>query len=123
MYLNRSEAEYLQAVKYFKKVRETVSTPEQRIFDTALEALRYAALRIGNPPLTREHLKRMHGQPVYLEQPVMGSDGQGGIVNCRDETILVLDHEGTYKDEWFHGINGGRYYRFPLNGVDLLKIP
>lgn len=95
------------------------SPAEAALAAVILEALRFAAVRADNPPLTRAHLKQMHGQAVSLEVPALGCDATGGIVDCRDETLLILDHSGYYKAEWFHG-TAGRYYRFPLNGVDLL---
>lgn len=123
-YLTHTAEEYRKAVKVFKALvamlpNKKPSSPayehERTMTALALEALRYAALRTENPSLTRAHLKGMHGQVIYSEQPGMSA----GIVDCRSETIVTLGPQGIYRDEWFHGLPG-RYYRFPVGSSDPL---
>lgn len=84
----------------------------------AEEALRFAALRVENPPLTVAHLKQMHGQPVYCSSFEGGPTG-GGIVDAHKEQVILLDHDGVWRDSWTWN-STGKHYRFPLNGIDLL---
>ena len=125
-YLTYKAEDYRNTVKALK-VMQNIPFDNQRsreaqereraILAAALEAARYAALRMENPPLTREHLKRRHGMAVYLERPEYSS-GSAGSGDGRDETIVILGPEGTERVEWFHWIPG-RYYRFPADGGDL----
>lgn len=118
-YLTHTAEEYHRAVKYFKKLVEILQEePEREMVPLALEALRYAAIRKENPPLTLAHLKQMHGQPVYCSSWTGGPTG-GGIIDANSERVILLDHDGVYRDTWFWN-STGKYYRFPLNGVDLL---
>ena len=122
-YFTHTAEEYRQAVKVFKAL---VSMPpdkkrsgpayehERAMIALALEALRYASLMLENPPLTRAHLKEMHGQAVYLEH-TGGLAVKAGVVDCRSDTIITLDPcGGACAHEWFYGF-AGRYYRFPLD--------
>ena len=119
-YLTHTAEEYLAGVKYFKKlVKAGLKEPDRSMSDLALEALRYAAVRMENPPLTLNHLKQMHGQPVYCSSLTGGPVG-GGIIDARKEQVILLDHGGVWRDTWFWN-STGKYYRFPLNGVDLLR--
>lgn len=122
-YLTHTAEEYRSAVKALKAMQgihfdgqcsREAQERERVILAAVLEAARYAALRQENPPLTREHLKQMHGMAVYMENP----DFSARIVDGRNETIVILGPAGTERGEWFHGIPG-RYYRFPPNGADL----
>lgn len=125
-YLTYTAEDYRNTVKALKAMRNIpfdnqrsreAQERERAILEAALEAARYAALRMENPPLTREHLKRMHGRAVYLERPEYSS-GSAGIVDGRNETIVILGPEGIERGTWFWGIPG-RYYRFPVDGADL----
>ena len=119
-YLTHTAEEYYAAVKYFKKLLQlSLNESERGMAALALEALRYAAIRMENPPLTLNHLKQMHGQPVYCSSLTGGPTG-GGIIDARKEQVILLDHDGVWRDSWFWN-STGRYYRFPLNGVDLLE--
>ncbi|BDF69154.1 hypothetical protein CE91St41_01350 [Oscillospiraceae bacterium] len=128
-YLIHPAEGYLQAVKALKvalaapmdkKRSREAQERERATLEVALEALRYAALCAENPPLTRAHLKDMHGRAVYLEHPPQAGT-LAGIVDCRNETILSLSpFGGADTHEWFCG-NTGRYYRFPLGGAGLMK--
>ena len=119
-YLTHTAEEYLAGVKYFKKlVKAGLKEPDRSMSDLALEALRYAAVRMENPPLTLNHLKQIHGQPVYCSSSTGGPVG-GGIIDARKEQVILLDHGGVWRDTWFWN-STGKYYRFPLNGVDLLR--
>ena len=118
-YLTHEAADYFKAIKWFKQLSTIATeTPERDMVALALEALRYAALRAENPPLTHNHLKQMHGQPVYCSS-FMGGPSGGGIVDAHKEQVILLDHSGVWRDTWFWN-STGKYYRFPLNGVDLL---
>lgn len=118
-YLPHTAEEYHRAVKYFKQLMQLAKEePEQGMIAMALEALRYAALRKENPPLTWRHLKEMHGQPVYCGSVYGGQTG-GGIVDARKGAVILLDHDRVWRDTW-EWYDGRRYFRFPLNGVDLL---
>lgn len=120
-YLTHTAAEYLAGVKYFKQLAALpLSEPERNMAALAQEALRFAALRAENPPLTLAHLKQMHGQPVYCSSIEGGPTG-GGIIDAHKEEVILLDHSGVWRDTWFWN-STGKYYRFPLNGVDLLGI-
>lgn len=117
--LTHTAEEYRRAVKYFKLLEKVVQEePERSMIPIALEALRYAAIRAENPPLTARHLREMHGQPVYCSSTSGGPTG-GGIIDAHKEQVILLDHDGVWRDTWFWG-SAGKYYRFPLNGVDLL---
>lgn len=119
LYLNHTEDEYRSAVKYFKQLGQlSLTGPERDMIVLAVEALQYAAIRKENPPLTLNHLKQMHGQPVYCSSWTGGATG-GGIINAHTEQVILLDHDGLCRDRWFWN-STGKYYRFPLNGVDLL---
>lgn len=121
LYLNHAEEEYRSAIKYFKQLDQqlSLSESERGMIALALEALRYAAVRKENPPLTLNHLKQMHGQPVYCSSWTGGPTG-GGIIDAHKEQVILLDHDGVWRDTWFWN-STGKYYRFPLNGVDLLE--
>ena len=118
-YLTHTAEEYRAGVKYFKQLSQlALKEPERSMSALALEALRYAAVRMENPPLTMNHLKQMHGQPVYCSSWTGGPTG-GGIIDANKEQVILLDHDGVWRDTWFWN-STGKYYRFPLNGVDLL---
>ena len=118
-YLTHTADEYFAGVKYFKQLGQmALREPERSMALLALEALRYAAVRMENPPLTLTHLKQMHGQPVYCSSWTGGPTG-GGIINTHKEQVILLDHSGVWYDTWFWN-STGKYFRFPLNGVDLL---
>ncbi len=121
-FLTRSMADYLAARKFLKTLLAggQLQGPERQHIEAAIEALGYAAIRLDNPPLTLTHLKQMHGQPVYCASATGGPTG-GGIINGRNETVLLLDGDGVMADVWFWN-STGKYYRFPLNGVDLLDL-
>ncbi len=120
-YLTHSAQEYHKAAKYFKALLLLIQdNPERDMSSIALEALRYAAIRVENPPLTRLHLQQMHGQPVYCTS-ISGGQTGGGIIDANKEQVILLDHDGVFRDSWFWN-STGKYYRFPLNGVDLLKL-
>lgn len=119
VYLTHTEEEYRRAIKYFKQLSQlSMEEPERTMVAMALEALRYAAIRKENPPLNHYHLEQMHGQPVYCSSLTGGESG-GGIIDARKEQVILLDHDGVWRDTWFWN-STGKYYRFPLNGVDLL---
>lgn len=119
-YLTNSTEEYHKAVKYFKASLLIIQDNMERdMVSIAIEALRYAAIRVENPPLTRLHLQQMHGQPVYCSS-ISGGPTGGGIIDANKEQVILLDHDGVFRDSWFWN-SAGKYYRFPLNGVDLLK--
>lgn len=118
-YLTHTAEEYRAGVKYFKQLSQlALKEPERSMSALALEALRYAAVRMENPPLTLNHLKQMHGQPVYCSSWTGGPTG-GGIIDANKEQVILLDHDGVWRDTWFWN-STGKYYRFPLNCVDLL---
>lgn len=118
-YLTHTADEYAAGVKYFKQLGKlALNEPERSMAALALEALRYAAIRMENPPLTSEHLKQMHGQPVYCKSWESKGSG-GGIVDANKEEVILLDHDGVWRDSW-SWYESGVHYRFPLNGVDLL---
>ena len=111
--------EYFKAMKWMKQMAAlSTDAAESHMVAVTLEALRYAALRAENPPLTRNHLKQMHGQAVYCSSWTGGPTG-GGIIDANKEQVILLDHNGACRDTWFWN-STGKYYRFPLNGVDLL---
>lgn len=119
--LTHTDDEYRREMKYFKQVATiAIDSPEREMVALAIEALRYAAIRQENPPLTYQHLKEMHGQPVYCSSIYGGACG-GGIVNAKKDQVILLDHDGVWRDtlDWGYG---SVYYRFPLNGVDLLAV-
>lgn len=125
-YLTHSAEEYRSAVKVMKFLQSipfdsqrsrAAQERERALLAAALEAARYAALRMDNPPLTWEHLKRMHGRAVYLDHPELFT-GAAGIVDGRDETMVFLGPEGTERWAWSSGFQS-KYYRFPVDGADL----
>ncbi|MGE4276318.1 MAG: hypothetical protein AB7E30_03960 [Lawsonibacter sp.] len=116
-YLTHTEAEYRAAVKYYKALGALAKEePEKGMVALGLEALRYAALRMENPALTPLHLMQMHGQPVYCQGLF---EVGGGIVDAKKEAVIQLDHDGVWSEP-INWASVGRYFRFPLNGVDLL---
>lgn len=118
-YLPHTVQEYNKAATYFRMFNEIVKDePERSMTALAVEALRYAIIRKDNKPLTLAHLKEMHGQPVYCSSLEGGPTG-GGIIDAHKERVILLDHDGVWKDTWFWN-STGKYYRFPLNGIDLL---
>lgn len=70
--------------------------------------------------MTLAHLKQMHGQPVYYGSIEGGPTG-GGIIDAHKGEVILLDHSGVWRNTWFWN-STGKYYRFHLNGVDLLGI-
>ncbi len=119
-YLKYKAEDYRQAVSLYKVLREKpgASQQEQDIIDIVIDALRFAALRAENPPLTIQHLKEMHGQPVYCKS-LFGGKAGGGIVDAKKKCTVLLDHDGVWCDTWGWDLSQLEY-RFPINGIDLL---
>lgn len=116
-YLPHTAESYFEGLKYYRKaVQEAKNERGNRLASLAVEALRYAAMRKENRWLTYNHLKEMHGQPVYI-----AGEAGGGIVDARRQAIIMLDGDGLKYHSWGWETVGTRL-RFPGNDVDLLNF-
>lgn len=122
-FLPHSAENYLEALKYLRKVRKLVVDPsEDRLMEFAIEAARFAAIRKENRWLRYDHLKEMHGQPIYFESSgLFPSITSGGIVDANRELVIVLEGEGLQYRNWSWE-NCGNRLRFPANNIDLLDF-
>lgn len=116
-FLPGTATDYREAVKFYKTVGMlVVNEREKAMAARAVDALRYAALRLENPRLTEGQLRECHGLIVYGYNPDINRVG-AGFVDVRRGGVVMLDHDGTWCDTWDFGPPS--VFRFPPEGADI----
>lgn len=117
--------EFRTARKFIKTLLQTLGEDQEgarmrEMLGVAVKALLSSELQRDNPPLTWEHLKQMHGYPVFYDNG-SHTGGEWGFVDTRNDTIRVLDHDGsTWAREFPRSRTyGAQVYRYATTGGDV----
>ncbi len=120
---NQDANQYRAARKFFKLLlsaqtdNDTQTLQMRNMLQVAISALKACELREDNPPLTWQHLKEMHGCPVFYDNGDH-TGGEWGFVDAHNDTIRILDHDGsTWARSWPESrMYGAQVYRYPTTG-------
>lgn len=122
-FLPSTADDYFAALKYYRQQLKYAGTKEAaRMAALAVESIRYAAIRRENTWLNKNHLREMHGCPVYFAGNQNCPDPpRGGIVDAHEGAVIVLDSTSgglTYRPlDW---TACGTRLRWPDDDTDLL---
>lgn len=124
-FLPSTADDYFAALKYYRQQLKSTGTKETaRMAALAVEAIRYAAMRRENRWLNKNHLREMHGLPVYFAgNQYCPTPPRGGIVDAHKGAVIVLDSTTgglTYRSlDW---TSCGTRIRWPDDDTDLLDF-